>query len=112
MSILDNAEQRFVEAVANGLRELAFDKWGESIYFYPKAAMQLKQKAGYGKCLDADNDAEIALNILMYRARDKDGRKLFKPSDREKIQRKVLAEDVAEIVQEMLRIDGEDVPGK
>lgn len=112
MALPAGAEARFAECVTGALTAIEVDGWDEPIYFYPKYAMQIKQRAAYEKATRADTDAEVGLNILIFRARHKDGRKMFNDKDKDLLETKVLASDIEYIVGQMLKADREDAPGK
>lgn len=105
-------EALFVDAVQGALVKLDFDKWPWPIYVLPKAAMQTRQKAAYGRALREETDAEIALAVCVLRCRDENGSRLFTAKDKDSLATKVSSEDLEQIAQEMIKIDGDYSPGK
>lgn len=103
MTILEQAVAHF-KAGREQLEKLSVPEWSENgtaatIYFKP--TMSLMERGRIMKAFNSDNPALALAEVLVIRALDEQGNKLFRPSDKAQLVREVDEEIIARIVNEM-----------
>ena len=103
MSLLDSLQNRYSEA--QSLAKVELDGL-QPFWFQPVYSITPMQRSKLDKLhekLSMDNAADV----LVFRARNEDGTKMFNGNDIEKIKNLTLSTDLERIVQEMIRIDAQ-----
>ena len=103
MTILENAIAHYKSA-GSELKNVAVPEWGEDgkpALIYYKPVMSLMEKGQVLKAYQGENPAEAIAEILILRARDQTGKRLFAKAQKATILREVDEDVVARIVNEM-----------
>jgi len=110
-AILDRAKAHFEARLSGEPSRIEVPEWGENgqplvIYYKP---MTLKAKSALS--VFADNPFEYAVESLIRRALDADGKPIFRPVEKVEIMRHVDPDVVERIVISMVGDDKEDLEG-
>ena len=103
MSLLDSLQQRYSER--NELVRVELEGI-EPFWFQPVYSITPVQRSKLDK-LHANLSMDNAADVLVFRARNEDGTKMFNGNDVEKIKSLTLSTDLESMIQEMIRIDAE-----
>ena len=104
MTLLDNAISHFGESADTTLHKIDVSEWDGEIWFKVVSSMNGVQ---YQKFLQAAQkaDFEALVDILILRARQQDGLKLFTTADKKKLMGQVSPDVVTSIVNSMSSVD-------
>ena len=98
MSLLDAAKKEFADLLNEEM--LSIDVAGELLYFRPVRAMNSILAGKYRELVNEQTTASLT-DIVILRARNADGSKMFKPADRDDMLRNLSANTIADIVTRM-----------
>ncbi len=109
-ALLEAAKQHWRAKLADGMQCVEVPEWGTPeqparVWFRP---LTLEEE---GQILSVDGDAEQLAMYLIVRARDEEGRKLFRKVDRLELMKHVDPQVIARIVGEMRKADAESIEG-
>jgi hypothetical protein len=80
MSVIDKVTKHFNESVDNNLKKFYVSEWDLDVYYYPtysfKDESKVMQAQSAGKTVDA------LIETIIVKARDGEGKRLFKDADR------------------------------
>lgn len=101
MSVMERARAHFREQMT-AVNSVEVPEWGDSsgplrIYYRP---MSLKERDQIFRFVSKDS-LESLVETLIVRARDEDGKKIFRPADRNELMREVDPDVIGRIVAEM-----------
>ena len=103
MTWFDSAKQEFADLLNQEL--LFVENCGQKIYYRPVRAMNPVAADKYRK-LAAEGGSNALIGILILRARNADGTKMFAEDDREDMKYKLSAQDIADVVTKMSKEGG------
>ena len=89
-----------------GVREITVPEWDVSFYVTPVTVAERQRIYAGGK--GGDNDFEILVRILIEKARDKDGKRLFTLADKAALMQKADSAVLVRVAGEIL--SGGDAP--
>lgn len=107
MSILENAVKHFGESADQTMHSIDVPEWDETIYFKSVSAMNGLQYDKYIKSAQEQNFSAL-VDVLILRARDKDGLKMFKGPDKKLLMGQVSPDVITRIVTQMTSVDNTD----
>lgn len=100
MSALDKAKAHYREVVSGGLQgPISVPEWDLEIYYKPSA--NFHEQGQILELMNAGKVAEGLVTALILRARDADGKLLFKKADKTTLIREVDANVIANIIKAM-----------
>lgn len=80
-SVLDKAKSHFAETISGELKEYKVEEWDTTIYY--KKGTNFAQESKVIELQNQGKTAEALVQVLINRALDKDGKRIF--SDHEKV---------------------------
>lgn len=104
MSLLDNAVKHFSDSQSDELLKVDVEEWGGSIYFKPLSSMNGMAYQKYYEAIRKEG-FESLVDVLVLRARDEQGMKMFRPSDRKKLMGQVAPDVITKTVNAMSELD-------
>ena len=78
--VLDKAKTHFAEAVSGELKEYHVEEWDETIYY--KKGTNFAQEAKVIELQNQGKTAEALVQVLINRALDKDGKRIFADAEK------------------------------
>jgi hypothetical protein len=106
MSLLDNAVAHF-SGVDATLHKVHVDEWDGDVWFKASASMSGVQYNKFQKYIQ-QADYEALVEILILRARNEDGTKMFTGADRKTLMYRVSPDVVNTVVTNMFAVDTQE----
>ena len=103
MSIINNATKHFKDKLANGLEWVDVPEWNSKVWFKPSA--NLKETEAVVKLHQSGQVMEALATVLIMRALDEDGNKLFKSADKFELMSSVDPEVVIRIASHIMNAE-------
>lgn len=97
--VLDKATKHFADVVSGTLNEYYVEEWDETIYY--KNGTNFAQEAKVIELQNKNKSAEALVQVLINRALDKDGKKLFADAEKAVLMNSVDPSTILKIVGKM-----------
>jgi len=104
---LENVTSHFKNKISGEMNKVHVPEWQMDIYY--KSSNTLKEQQGIIQQAQKGNTVEALVESLIMKARDKDGKKIFKPADKTVFMNEADPEVVIRVVGEMNNVDIEQV---
>jgi len=93
----------FRNKISGGLAQVEVEEWGITVYY--KTASTLKEQSKIVELAQAGNTIEALVETLIQRARDQEGKRLFRPADKEVIMNEVDPDVLIRVVTEINQVE-------
>ena len=107
-TVLQNAKKHFHTLNSGELQSMEVPEWGTTVY-WKQGGLNFAQQSKVIELTNAGKTAEALVEMLILRAIDADGKKMFKPVEKTEIMREVDPNVILKIVTAMGEGD-EDAP--
>lgn len=104
---LEKVTSHFKHKISGEMRSVHVPEWDMEIYY--KSSNTLKEQQSIIQQAQKGNTVEALVESLIMKARDKDGKKIFKPADKTVFMNEADPEVVIRVVGEMNNVDLEQV---